>query len=446
MNFNKGQKVQVYSHIPKTGGTTIKHALEEDYILGENYFHFAVNGIKALVKSKGFTPFEKYINLQQFDGRNLILFGHKVNEGMFKNFPIDKVEISTILRHPYKRLVSQYFMRLNANDLDYKKSFQQFMESQTSSVCKFFISRFPSFIENPYDSFLIQARSILSCFDQIEILEDAPHSFERILSRYETQYDNSLHSNKNDRPNYAKEIGLDQIDENLYSFISNDIQLYNEVVNKQIEFNHKKPTQILRPNLWLKFLFRNSLMFRDKILPAIKEPVVLHLLDNQTEKEGISFINVIDSLCSIEDFDNLSYDLKVNLFDVFIWALLKLKKIPSYSNKGKKNIFIKIIDILTVKGTSDIQFITDPIVLEFPDENYTCQISKINYFDSIGDIENRLKYINLAMKTYPLEGLPFYKMYQYALEVEDSLIIKDCYFKLLELDSQYARHIYSTNK
>ncbi|MBT8231415.1 MAG: sulfotransferase family 2 domain-containing protein [Bacteroidia bacterium] len=435
------QKIQVFSHLPKTGGSTVKGVLNTKYKLGSNFFHFAINGVKLMSRLYTVTPYEAFENKETFEGDTLLIFGHKVNEGMFVNLPIDKVELSTILRHPYRRLISQFFMRMGRNALQDKSSLQKYLRAKKDNTSCFYISRFPSLIDSPFDTLCNQAKSVLSYFDQIELLEDAPNSLDRILNRFGLEYQSEFDININAKKGYHKDITTDFIDKNIFNYLRQDLQLFNSFFNTKHVKKRSLPSTFLRPNFWIHFMIRVALKEKEKVFDAISNRILLKLLKPQLTFESPNYNILLESLTEINEFENLSFDMQVNLFDVLASSLYYCDHLPDDSIDKSQNIFSKTLQYLKEIKSKNLLDIHAPFVLEFPDGHLMTLLCKAKFLLNSERLNEAYTYFDLTIRTYPIEPLGFYEMMKFAKKTNDAVLEKKCFYKLVELDSKMVKEI-----
>lgn len=435
--YNDKHTIHLFSHLPKTGGTTIRKVIEANYKMGNNYFHFAINGFKTMSKI-GKSPYDSLAHLDKITGDNLILFGHRVNESMLYNKMHYKVEITTMLRHPFSRVVSQYYMRKNSEKHSDFKDINRYLSKSTKDVmCKFFIKKFPSFVSNPFASLFNQARDVLQHFNNISFLEDAPNSFQKTLNIFDLKYDSAFDSNMNSEKTFRKTVTTEDINSNFHSNFRQDLELYYSIKeNHDTRIVKQIPSVILLPNYWMVYLFikiNNDRQLIQQFYPCFKSIAIKKLIEPQLKLERLDFKLLLKTLIIVQNEFEVSQELKDNFFHLFNFILSNIDSIPSLSKFEQETKYGQIIQAMQKSNCNSIQDIKNEIVLSFPENNIDGLIAKANYYKAIKDFKSELNILLKAIKIYPLEQIFFLKIHEVAHRLKDTQLYYKSYIKYFEL-------------
>jgi len=406
--------LHLFSHLPKTGGTTIRKELQSHYKLGESFFHFAINGFKEMSRI-GMSPFDTLANLKETEDQDLILFGHKVNESLLKDKTNYNIELTTMLRHPFSRLISQYYMRKNSTNKIKLKPLNIYINNAKDPMCSFFVKRFPSLISNPYQNLSTQALEVLSHFNNIEILEEAPQSFQKILKVYNLKYDPIYNSNIGSNKPHKPKVNINDLNSIFHSSIKQDLDFYNKIRNnknrcvKEIELSN-----ILLPNNWLIYFIKKLFTNKSYIIPyynSISSYTIKKIIKPQLSFNNLNYNVLLKSLITIEHQNNLTQELKYNFFALFNYILLKLEKLPLLSNDLKSTFYGKIITELQKSNLMSIRNINSKLIFQFPEKDLDTLYAQANYYITNKKFISAIDILEKLIRIYPLEHLAFNKIY-----------------------------------
>jgi len=149
-------------HIPKCAGTSlmtyVRHHLHDDqyYIFSSFYANLKASRLE----------FYDIVDREKL----LFVFGHSMNEYMFKLLNNTPSFLFTGLRDPRDAIISDffYYIKTRRQSSSYNPDVKEFLESRSNFVCKSLINRFPTAAKQSGEQRLAkQAFSVLSLFDHI---------------------------------------------------------------------------------------------------------------------------------------------------------------------------------------------------------------------------------------------------------------------------------------
>lgn len=218
-------RVTVFSHLPKTGGTTLLANIQRHRQVGEDLFHVSYNGRKHAALC-----IQCEDALESRTPANLVLAGHSASEGFLSLLAQSAdVDLVTTLRHPLSRAKSHFSMK-KSSVKGFNGDFSGFLREGNNPMCRHYISRFPSLIGSPFLTLAKQAENVLSHFSMILFQENAATDFPRFINSIGGKFDSKLSRNRAgidyaDRTQNAKfspndlDVGLSQ-DLSLYERIA----------------------------------------------------------------------------------------------------------------------------------------------------------------------------------------------------------------------------------
>lgn len=426
MNKNK---ILFYSHLPKTAGTSMKHSLLKNYTLGEDFFHLAINGILDVIRTRGECVYETIENLNELkDGT--ILFGHRVDESFWSQINTDtEVIMSTMLRHPFQRMVSAYYMKRNSDN--FTQSFDEFYRSRPNLICKFYVSRFPSLISNAFDSLLNQSKEVLDHFNLVEVLEH-PGSVQNIMSQFGLKEEKIVRINVSTSRSIPKTLTLENIDFNIFTGMDSDLMLYEHYRKKNTNKHLSIAKKPIKPRIWLyKYLKLINIKqeYKTEIINSIKTPELKKLaIISGGEKQNNSF-NLIEKIIDTYPDAIGQSNLAHNIFDVLQSNFNQCRpQLQSYNNKD--SFYSKILYELINYGKIKDKGIIDKL----PNNLRSSMIHKINFLIDQKKFDEAKEELNHACRHFPDKTWPFKKLHNLAKLTGDKNIMEKSMFKIQDLD------------
>lgn len=220
-------KAYIYSHIPKTGGTSLEHQLSNQLKYGTEFYHFYP---RSRWNHPETLQFE--VNLKSLQEQDILLFGHNVNEGTIKLLPNHEVQLYTALRNPLKRLLSHFDMVKSVGN--FTEASNVFIKRRGNFMCKWLVEKFPSFSKDIYQPIYLQAAETLSHFEEVFIAEKSAVDYNKFMKAMKCSYDHELRTNVKF---YTKQEYVWDENENLETYYKEDTKLYDHVTNG---FNQKR--------------------------------------------------------------------------------------------------------------------------------------------------------------------------------------------------------------
>lgn len=214
--------IYLFPHLPKTAGSTLRQHLKLEYEEGEEFFHLAPNGRKSKkLLSKG----KQYEANSSFN-RKLILFGHEVDEGLLRHHSSNEiVELTTLIRNPLKRVVSHYNMKKTAGSTH--ATLSNYIKSASEPMCKWFISNFPSFIDDIWAPIAIQAEQVLRHFHYIDSQDRGGMAMKALLARFDVKYCEEKSINIGGK-SYKKHSVDESLDIEDLQYLKSDFAIYEK--------------------------------------------------------------------------------------------------------------------------------------------------------------------------------------------------------------------------
>lgn len=208
VDFNKEL---IFIHIPKTGGTSVTHAL--DLLDTNNFFSYQPTIISMSQIETYFESLEKNIVLS--------ITPQHLSSCQLKSIVGDKYDIYTkfsIVRNPYDRIVSEYHYIKNLPNRKFEPfknlSFLQFVRS---------VFDLPHMLQKSiFDNHLTPQNEFLTCFDsndKIFKFEDISQVFDWLNCKYE-------HKKKSQRKHYT-EYYCDSSYEIVSNIYKEDLSIFN---------------------------------------------------------------------------------------------------------------------------------------------------------------------------------------------------------------------------
>ena len=434
MSKNK-HTVHLFSHLPKTGGTTIKNELLAHHKLGENFFHFAINGFK-IMSHIGKSPFDTLAHFQKSEGDKIILFGHKVNEGLLHNHLDSEIILSTMLRHPFSRCVSQYYMKKNG-DPNFSVSMENFLAKFNNSMCQFFVKRFPSLTLDPFTNISQQAFNVLCHFDNVFFLEDAPDSFDKMLDVYGLSYNPIYNANIASNKGYKKIVLIEDLNQTFFENLRPDLELYYRLKNREEGKKSKDlPTNFQLPNYWLVFFVKKLLAQKEFAQPyfnSLQSAPLRKLLKPQLQFDSIDYKVLLLSLIEVESEGNLTTELKDNFFDLFNYILFKINTLPSIPSELVNTFYGSIVHNLNIKSSKSLEDLDEQLINALPNNHLSSLIAKSKVSQLKKDFESATSLLMDAVRTYPTEVKTFEKLFYLSKKTNNKELSQKCFNKVIEL-------------
>lgn len=232
--MSTNDKVFVFAHITKTGGTTLREHFKK-HLSREEFYHLAKKGNLNAIKNNE----EIFLNrpiAKQLNSK--VIIGHEVTLDVFESLPHKNKILCTTFREPKKWLISRYNQRMNR----FKKNglailpFDQWLQSKEPFLSQFdwLYARFfgfgPKYRSQPQKERLKFVKDRLNLFSIIFILDTLDEKIKPICNELEIP---AVLEKKNIS-------GLDNIDfyketeknKNLINFhTKNDTLLYQYIID-----------------------------------------------------------------------------------------------------------------------------------------------------------------------------------------------------------------------
>ena len=388
--------VHIIPHIPKTAGSTLVSHLNQLDQSEYKFYHLAQRGRIGYHEIK--SQFESDVK-KGISANHIIVMGHHVDEGLINYFHDEEIRLYTILREPLSRIISHYNMIANNGNTD--QSFKLFISRRNNFMSKFLIKKFPSLIENIFDSVHIQANSILEYFDTVFFLEDGKDFFNNFLKIFNLNYDKQLTDDRR-ATNFKDYARLEKLNNKNLLFLRSDFNLYNQQRDKTLN-NKKNLPQVISPHYWYKVYLSNfmknvgepsitehmvdalpigflkSLIIKfknyEKLSPTdLFEVAMEHQNELATRENFINFQEIIDLI--IKSKDEYKIDLDIKGLDSDLTKLLNL--IKDESPKSLKEIKNK--ELLSLKYKNfDLEMACAKIC--YADKNYDA--AKVHFHNAL---------------------------------------------------------------
>lgn len=389
-------KVYIFSHVPKTGGTTLETQLSEQLIYGDNFFHFYPRSRREVspLLNKQFEIANKDLDFSY----PLLLFGHNISEGTISLFPNHDIGLQTTLREPMKRMISHYNMVKSVGN--FKGYSNDFIRSRGNFICRWFLEKFPSLTEDAFAPLYTQALDILDHFEDILILEKSNEEFTYFMKKMNCQFN---HLRRTNIKPYGKQKVIHEDENILNSYISEDILLYNRLLKKdRISRSYKPIPQIRKPHLWYRrfiMAYKNAQIDIRKIIQETVEGHYLHnlimTLDNKCNITPQVLFDWINKL----NINKLSSSEVFNIIDVCDHMIKSKDRKASIAESDTKNTIALILKKASEHDTKMSNF-GHPAWEELSDD-VTYKFKGLgNYFSKEGNIEKQINNLERALTTF----------------------------------------------
>lgn len=422
----------LFPHLPKTGGSSLANNIISKLKNETEYFRVAPKGRKDPQLNKQFET------TLPFSSERLLLFGHGVSEGVFNYVEYEKLSIYTNLRHPLMRLVSHFNNMSNDQD-NSKISFDSYLSEKINPSCLWYIRKFPSFIDDPFSSKLIQCLDIFSYFKDIYFVENSEKDFTRFMKIFEKKFDKNLNINIGG-VDYIKRSKTETVYcESIYKNLNHDNSIYQLMQNYKSVFLNKKavPKKTWKYNRWMMPVLNNAFWNgedKDQIIKTIKGSVLESILQDQLNQTKINLHILLQSIYNINNFHSLTDDEQANILDLTNFAIKSKGRL-----KNKNGIPNSAIQEIILKSNRNmINDITKNINIwnELPCNNEFVIIGQINTSLASKNLSLSENYMIKYCKISPHKIQPFLKLgrfySQYFPEKENEIL--KCAEKVLEFE------------
>lgn len=237
-----------FLHIPKCGGTSIRHAIEKDYSTSDNK-------IAILDPSASFNA-AKLSDLRTLKFReNLLLYfmsmknvkyisGHfSFSEIAFREFH-NKFVFITVLREPVRRWISVYFYNKykKSNHCKIETDLTTYMQSEEGQSRGHAYIRFLGGVDEKMDytskQAIDRAKRNIDKFDIVGCLEYQENFIQQFENRFSVRLAIKMENQSPTVETFRKSIITEEIKEKIKNICEPDLEIYQYAINKFVKGNH----------------------------------------------------------------------------------------------------------------------------------------------------------------------------------------------------------------
>jgi|GEM_PF-4769704 len=402
----KVEKLILFPHLPKTGGSSLANNIITKFENEIEYFRLAPKGRKETYLKR---QFELTENL---DTPQLILFGHDVDEGLLNYCQYDEIDLFTTLRHPLKRMVS-HFNNVSNNLEDRSLTFDKFLSQKVNPSCIWYIRKFPSLIKNPFLPFLIQSLNIFSHFSSVFFTENSKDDFDRFMNILGEKFDPTLNINLGGISYPIVSTKEKVKSDNIMMNLNQDLQLYNAMQEMQstLVTHNPLPKKKWKFHRWMITIINNTIWkttSKDAVLKSTKDSFLEPIIKDQIEQSELNLQVLLQSIYEIQGFDNLNDEEKANILDVANFAIKNCEQAP-FKNSSTKTKLQEILEINYAQKNRDIAKNID-IWDELPTNNEIVIQGHINTHLKHQNLEKAKEYLIKYCQISPFKHQPFFKL------------------------------------
>lgn len=429
-------KAYIYSHIPKTGGTSLEHQLSNQRNYGTDFYHFYP---RSRWNHPDILQFE--VNLAQLKNQDVLLFGHNVNEGTIKLLPDHEIQLFTTLREPIKRILSQFNMVKSEGNFPGQSN--DYIKHKGNFMCKWLVENFPSFTADIYTPIHEQAEEILRHFDAIYFAENSDADFHDFMTRMNCSYDHQKRTNV--KP-YSKQPHVWKEGEDLSLYFESDTKLYNKFFGKNDKDRKDVAREkILIHHLWFKrFIVAYFMQEKSVQMNMIKTLNNHHLTNFLISEDVDSNKNIFRWLNEIPEENLSSFELE-NIIDL-VGYLQNKSKDKNLVTGIAKNRMAELFKRATIKA-QHISLVDDLIWEEFPDDVKYKFLGLAQYYISINDYEKAIQQLEESCKRFKTLIPIFLNLGKAFEKIDNKQKAHECALKIKSLkeDHDWANRILNKN-
>jgi hypothetical protein len=418
-------KVLLYSHLPKTGGSTLAANFTRCRDAGKSFFHLSLGGRRAVGLDRQFEMSSDLAN-------DIIVAGHQVDEGLVAWFPEGtQFRFGTTIREPLNRMRSQYNMRLGNSRIS--GDLEAYVSQVNNPTCQWFVKKFPSFVADVFAPMLDQAKQVLAQFSDILTLERAADLFPRFMATVGCEYDPTLTRNQSG-VNYADVGGKQSVSNKAVSdSLSRDLALYQSCVPVVHRFGYSAQVPKIRTyHLWWRNLLNSyanasKLAAKERLRDSVSgHPILGAATDSNSDRTQIRQ-RAIEAL-----YDNISWIHEspgriANAVDLLRFGL---HRAPPVGSDG-------ILGILNDAWHNDLR--GSPLRAksqawcDLPRAHNEVALGQGAYFEAIGETELAQESLLAACQLAPTRARPFRMLERLSNTLSDVEMADKCQAKLAEL-------------
>ena len=314
MESTKSNPIILFPHLPKTGGSSIQNNFHHHWTQGEEFYHLGPGGMKVLVD---YPQYDMCRNTK----KHKVIFGHAVDESLYRRYPNRIIELHTTLRHPLKRMISHY--NHSQKDTINPITLDRYMYVKRNASCAWYVAKFPSLVKNVFDPLVIQATTVLDHFDQIYYTEQLNEQIEKLFERYNISFDPQRNINIGG-VHYDK-VSLNQTlqSDSCLSHVHDDMILYRHFLAHKPKMTPFEPKSRIYHSWFMPVL--NNLFFnhmdRSTLIRTLKGSVLAKILKDSRDSKTLDALGVMHILIdTYHEYKTYAYH-EENCVEVMDWLL-----------------------------------------------------------------------------------------------------------------------------